>query len=95
MYYKETPGVEPWAADASGSAPADWMRSAHEDLAGRGLLVAALERVPIPNVPGRYALKAGVAHRTAALARCFVEDVADTTPAAATRTDCAPLHKAP
>lgn len=96
MYYRETPGVEPWAADASGAGPSDWMRRALEDISGRGLELGVIGRVPVPNSPGSYAVQVSVRPKdeAAASARCFVETLSDPRPPAAERSDCAPLHTA-
>ncbi|MBI2773771.1 MAG: hypothetical protein HYX56_04675 [Chloroflexi bacterium] len=97
MYYKETPGIEPWAADPTGSAAPDWKDAANADFESRGLRVTVIERVPrvVPSVG--YALRIAVRppEQSAAEARCLVKELADPTQPAASRTDCAPLYRVP
>jgi hypothetical protein len=95
LYYKETVGIEPWAAAADGSLPAGWRESATADLHSAGLEPSRLEAVPIgPTGETRYALQVRVpdAQRPTASQRCFVTDVRDTSPPAAARADCQPFY---
>jgi hypothetical protein len=97
MYYKETPGVEPWAADPAGSAAPEWKEAANADFESRGLKVMIIERVSRSVPSAGYALRIAIRplDQSAAEARCLVKDLTDPRKPAALRTDCAPLYRVP
>jgi hypothetical protein len=102
MFYVES-GVEPWAASSSQSPDPARLAAAKRDLEERGLHVLTIEEVTIvvpspcpanPCANGR-ALRVMIPATDEGLAsaRCFVDHVDTSTPPAARRTDCAPLHR--
>jgi hypothetical protein len=103
LFYIESVAVEPWSATAPGASAADKLTQAKSDLAGRGLMVVAIEHVAIvgsltcndPGCPNGYALQITIrpSDDGLALARCFVRRADAASPPAAQRTDCAPLYK--
>src|SRR6266545_1202895 len=59
MYYKETPGSEPWGPDSEGTLPTDWKDRATAELSSRGLKFVVLDQVRISSGSDRprFALK--------------------------------------
>lgn len=95
MYYKETPGLEPWAAAQDGSLPDNWRDLADHDLESVGLTPEFLEVTTIATPDGRvFALQLRVPddQRPAAIRHCFVANPRDSTPLASARNDCEPFY---